>query len=94
MIHGPTGKIVIKHIFSVCFYSFELNLSVQQSGFTVYRKYKPHNDDVNKVKVGNPLKYTFYTFMKVSMQKPGSGWHMTSFVFKKNPLILYHKGES
>lgn len=32
--------------------SYELNLSVQQSGFTVYRKYKPSPEDEKKVKVG------------------------------------------
>ena len=32
-------------------FSFELNLSVQQTGFTVYRKYKPRPDDENKVRV-------------------------------------------
>ena len=31
--------------------SYELNLSVQQSGFTVYRKHKPTTDDDKKVKV-------------------------------------------
>ena len=32
-------------------FSFELNLSVRQSGFTLYRKYKPSADDENKLKV-------------------------------------------
>ncbi|XP_076096104.1 inositol 1,4,5-trisphosphate-gated calcium channel ITPR3-like isoform X9 [Mytilus galloprovincialis] len=37
--------------------SFELNLSVQQTGFTVYRKYKPHIEDDNKVRVGDIIRF-------------------------------------
>ncbi|XP_052783710.1 inositol 1,4,5-trisphosphate receptor type 1-like isoform X3 [Mya arenaria] len=36
---------------------FELNLSVQQSGFTVMRKYKPTPDDEKKVKVGDMVAF-------------------------------------
>ncbi|XP_067668084.1 inositol 1,4,5-trisphosphate-gated calcium channel ITPR2-like [Haliotis asinina] len=37
--------------------SYELNLSVRQSGFTVYRKYKPSTEDENKVKVGDLVRF-------------------------------------
>ncbi|KAL4219957.1 hypothetical protein ACF0H5_020368 [Mactra antiquata] len=36
---------------------YELNLSVQQSGFTVYRKYKPSVDDDKKVKVADIVRF-------------------------------------
>lgn len=36
-----------------CVCSYELNLSVQQSGFTIMRKMKPSSDDENNVKVRN-----------------------------------------
>ncbi|XP_070173454.1 inositol 1,4,5-trisphosphate-gated calcium channel ITPR3-like [Littorina saxatilis] len=42
---------------SVYHHSFELNLSVRQSGFTLYRKYKPTDDDENKIKVGDPMRF-------------------------------------
>ena len=35
----------------VIYVSFELNLSVRQSGFTLYRKHKPCLEDENKIKV-------------------------------------------
>ena len=34
-----------------------MNLSVQQSGFTVYRKYKPAPEDGEKVKVGDIIRF-------------------------------------
>ncbi|KAL8600024.1 hypothetical protein ACOMHN_057793 [Nucella lapillus] len=37
--------------------SFELNLSVRQSGFTLYRKYKPSDNDESKIKVGDPVRF-------------------------------------
>ncbi|XP_060553969.1 inositol 1,4,5-trisphosphate receptor type 2-like [Ruditapes philippinarum] len=37
--------------------SHELNLSVQQSGFTIFRKYKPTPDDNKKVKIGNIVRF-------------------------------------
>lgn len=37
--------------------SYELNLSVQQSGFTVFRKYKPSPEDEKKVKVGDIVRF-------------------------------------
>ncbi|XP_076454279.1 inositol 1,4,5-trisphosphate-gated calcium channel ITPR3-like isoform X3 [Babylonia areolata] len=37
--------------------SFELNLSVRQSGFTLYRKYKPSDNDEVKIKVGDPVRF-------------------------------------
>nr|KAG5691428.1 hypothetical protein BaRGS_016344 [Batillaria attramentaria] len=40
---------------SVYCQSHELNLSVWQSGFTLYRKYVPSEDDGKKFKVGDPL---------------------------------------
>ncbi|ESO83880.1 hypothetical protein LOTGIDRAFT_236387 [Lottia gigantea] len=42
---------------SVYSQSFEMNLSVLQSGFTVYRKYKPEPDDKSKVKVSDILRF-------------------------------------
>lgn len=39
------------------FYSHELNLSVQQSGFTIYRKYKPAPEDMDRVKVGDIIRF-------------------------------------
>ncbi|XP_025079753.1 inositol 1,4,5-trisphosphate receptor type 3-like [Pomacea canaliculata] len=42
---------------SVYSHSFELNLSVLQSGFTLYRKYKPSSDDSLKVKAGDPIRF-------------------------------------
>ena len=45
---------MIKSFTSQIFHcSYEMNLSVQQSGFTVYRKRKPTTDDDKKVKVSN-----------------------------------------
>ncbi len=32
-------------------FSYELNLSVRQSGFTIYRRYKPEWNDDNQLKV-------------------------------------------
>ena len=37
--------------------SHELNLSVQQSGFTIYRKYKPAPEDLDRVKVGDIIRF-------------------------------------
>ncbi|XP_048744986.2 inositol 1,4,5-trisphosphate receptor type 2-like isoform X4 [Ostrea edulis] len=37
--------------------SHELNLSVQQSGFTIYRKYKPAPEDMDRVKVGDIIRF-------------------------------------
>ncbi|KAL5004999.1 hypothetical protein ScPMuIL_018455, partial [Solemya velum] len=37
--------------------SYELNLSVQQSGFTLLRRYKPSPDDENKIKVGDAIRF-------------------------------------
>ncbi|KAK3095936.1 hypothetical protein FSP39_021047 [Pinctada imbricata] len=37
-------------------HSHEMNLSVQQSGFTVFRKYKPSETDVDKVKAGTIIR--------------------------------------
>ncbi|XP_053404110.1 inositol 1,4,5-trisphosphate receptor type 2-like isoform X2 [Mercenaria mercenaria] len=37
--------------------NYELNLSVQQSGFTIFRKYKPSPDDEKKVKVGDIVRF-------------------------------------
>nr|KAG5699258.1 hypothetical protein BaRGS_000460 [Batillaria attramentaria] len=42
---------------SVYSQSHELNLSVRQSGFTLYRKYKPSADDGTKIRVGDPLRF-------------------------------------
>lgn len=39
------------------FNSHELNLSVQQSGFTIYRKYKPAPEDMDRVKVGDIIRF-------------------------------------
>lgn len=41
----------------VLFNSHELNLSVQQSGFTIYRKYKPAPEDMDRVKVGDIIRF-------------------------------------
>lgn len=41
----------------VFFISHELNLSVQQSGFTIYRKYKPAPEDMDRVKVGDIIRF-------------------------------------
>ena len=40
----------------LAFCSHELNLSVRQSGFTIYRRYKPERDHEMLVKAGVPLR--------------------------------------
>ncbi|KAI0218263.1 hypothetical protein LSAT2_030020, partial [Lamellibrachia satsuma] len=47
---GLFGKL------SVYSQSHELNMSVRQSGFTVYRRYKPEKQDENMLKAGVPLR--------------------------------------
>ncbi|XP_053404101.1 inositol 1,4,5-trisphosphate receptor type 3-like isoform X2 [Mercenaria mercenaria] len=37
--------------------SYELNLSVQQSGFAIYRKYRASPEDEKKVKIGNMVRF-------------------------------------
>ncbi|KAK3094787.1 hypothetical protein FSP39_006217 [Pinctada imbricata] len=53
-LHVSKGHLGIMSVYSQC---HELNLSVQQSGFTVYRKYKPGPEDGEKVKVGDVIRF-------------------------------------
>ncbi|XP_033761182.1 inositol 1,4,5-trisphosphate receptor type 3-like isoform X6 [Pecten maximus] len=53
-LHVSKGTVGINSVYAKC---HELNLSVQQSGFTIYRKHKPGSDDENKVKVGDVIRF-------------------------------------
>ncbi|OWF37431.1 Inositol 1,4,5-trisphosphate receptor type 3 [Mizuhopecten yessoensis] len=51
---------VSKHLFpslSVYHESHEMNLSVQTTGFVVYRKYKPMVEEEEKLKIGEPVRF-------------------------------------
>ncbi|XP_062567417.1 inositol 1,4,5-trisphosphate receptor type 3-like isoform X1 [Saccostrea cucullata] len=53
-LHVSKGLLGLVSVYSK---SHELNLSVQQSGFTIYRKYKPAPEDMNRVKVGDIIRF-------------------------------------
>ncbi|OWF52185.1 Inositol 1,4,5-trisphosphate receptor type 3 [Mizuhopecten yessoensis] len=53
-LHVSKGTVGISSVYSKC---HELNLSVQQSGFTIYRKHKPGAEDETKVKVGDVIRF-------------------------------------
>ncbi|XP_070173522.1 inositol 1,4,5-trisphosphate-gated calcium channel ITPR3-like [Littorina saxatilis] len=42
---------------SVYQHSLELNLSLRQSGFTLYRRHKPSTEDDGMIKVGDPVRF-------------------------------------
>ncbi|KAJ8309658.1 hypothetical protein KUTeg_011523 [Tegillarca granosa] len=53
-LHVSKGVLGIASVYSKC---FELNISVQQTGFTVIRKYKPATGDEEKIKLGDIIRF-------------------------------------
>lgn len=74
IIESPSETVHHKSSSCLCS-SFELNLSVLQSGFTLYRKYKPSSDDSLKVKV-LIIHASLWAFTRTLLRYIGyTSWH-------------------
>ncbi|KAK3095082.1 hypothetical protein FSP39_010070, partial [Pinctada imbricata] len=70
-LHVSKKHIILHDVFlTILCFSHELNLSVQPSGFTVYRKYKPSNNDSDFVKAGDIVRF-FHKEMEAYMVAEG-----------------------